>query len=102
MRNATLMLAGAMTFGAILVGLLLGSLPTRPADPPRPNLEQIDFWTPTMNELAAEDPAGFEALPEPGTPGFEEAADGWIWRTRQTIFQRKHGRPYGGLPMETR
>lgn len=102
MRNAAAMLAVAFITSALVIGLLLGSMPRRVEGPPRPNLEQIDFWTPTMNELADEDPEGFAALPRPGDPGFDEQVEAWCYQTRQTIYTRRFGRPYNGLPTETR
>lgn len=104
MKNTVIVLAFAAALCAAMLGAVSAVERARhPVPALKPvNLDSLDFWKPTMNELAETDPAGFEALPRPGEPGFEEAVDGWCWRTRQTIFQQRYGREYGGLPQETR
>jgi hypothetical protein len=104
MKNAVIALAiAAGLCGAMLGAVSAVSRARQPAPALKPvDLEKLDFYSPTVNDLADVDPAGFEALPRPGTPEADAAIDDWFWNARCAVFQRRYGHSYTGLRPGTR
>lgn len=107
MKNTTIILAFVAVMCVVMLGTLYAverahhhstqALTSKPVD-----LDLLDFWSPTSEECANEDPVGFDVLTS-GEPSDDEVS-AWFWQTRQTIYQRKYGHPYvpAELPQETR